>query len=59
MIVITKSPENFSELGKLSCTDGDAALEQVRKLVSTLYDQRGNEYSYHHDLNKLRTRIAR
>ena len=43
--VITKSPENFSEFVKLSGTNGDAALEQARKLVSTLYDQRGNEYN--------------
>ena len=33
MKVITKSPENFSELVKLSGTDDDAALEQARKLV--------------------------
>ena len=36
MKVITKSPENFIELVKFSGTDGDAALEQSRKLVSTL-----------------------
>ena len=59
MKVITKSPENVSEFVKLSGTDGDAALQQVRKLVSTLYDQQGKEYNYHHDLNKLRTRIAK
>ena len=56
MIVIIKSPEHFSELVKLSGTDGDAALEQARKLASTLYDQRGKEY---HDFKKLRTRIAK
>ena len=39
MKVILKSSENFSELVKLSGTDFDAALEQARKLVSTLYDQ--------------------
>ena len=57
MKVIIKSPDNFSELVKLSGTDGDAALEHARKLVSTLYDQRGKDYNYHHNLNKLRTRI--
>ena len=41
MKVIIKSSENFSELVKLSGTDRDAALEHPRKLVSTLYDQRG------------------
>ena len=45
MKVITKSPDNFSELVKLSGTDDDAALDQARKLVSTLYDQRGKEYN--------------
>ena len=40
-------------------TDGYATLEQARKLVSSLYDQRGKEYNYHHDLNKLRTRMAK
>ena len=59
MKVITKSPENFIECVKLSGTDGDAALEQARKLLSTLYDQRGKEYNYHHDLDKFRTRIAK
>ena len=59
MKVITKTPENFSELVKLSGTDGDAALEQARKLVSSLYDQPGTEYNYHHDLNNVRTRIAK
>ena len=59
MKVITKSPENFSEFVKLSGTDGVAALQQARKLVSTLYDQQGKEYKYHHDLNKFRTRIAK
>ena len=49
MKVITKTPENFS----------DASLEQARKLVSRWYDQRGKEYNYHHDLNKLRTRMAK
>ena len=43
MKVITKTPENFSELVKLSGTDGDAALEQARKLVYSLYDQPGKE----------------
>ena len=51
MKVITKSPEIVSEFVKLSGTDGDAALQQARKLVSTVYDQ--------HDLNKFRTRIAK
>ena len=41
MKVITKFPDNFSELVKLSGTDDDAASE----LVSTLYDQRGKEYN--------------
>ena len=62
MKVITKSTENFSELVKLPGTDRDATIEQARELVSTLYDQRGKEYNYHdyhHDLNKLRTRIAK
>ena len=59
MKVITKAPENFSELVKLSGTDADATLEQARKLVSSFYDQRGKEYNYHHDLNKLRTRMAK
>ena len=52
MKVITKSPENVSEFVKLSGTDGDAALQQARKLVYTLYDQQGKVYNYHHDLNK-------
>ena len=59
MKVITKTPENFSELVKLSGTDGDATLQQARKLFSSLYDQRGKEYNYHNDLNKLRTRMAK
>ena len=33
MKVITKSPENVSKFVKLSGTDGDAALQQARKLV--------------------------
>ena len=57
--VITKSPENVSEFVKLSGTDGDAALQQARKLVYTLYDQQGKVYNYHHDLNKCMTRIAK
>ena len=59
MKVITKTPEHFSELVQLSGTDGDATLEQARKVVSSLYDQRGKEYNYHHDLNKLRIRMAK
>ena len=59
MKVITKTPENFSELVKLPGTNGDATLEQARKLVSSLYDQQGKEYNNHHDLNKLRTRMAK
>ena len=45
MKVIIKSTEHFSKIVKLSRTDGDAALEQARKLVSTLYDQRGKGYT--------------
>ena len=59
MKVITESPENLSDFFKLSGTDGDAALQQARKLVSNLYDQQGKEYKYHHDLNKFKTRIAK
>ena len=60
MKVLTKSPEQFKGLSKISGNDTAAAVSEARNCINAnLYVQKGKYKIYHQELNKLRTYISK
>jgi hypothetical protein len=55
---LKETPNQFSDLSRIECSDIDDSVDLSRKLVSRLYDPKGKSKRCHIDLNKLRVKLA-
>ena len=56
--VLKETADYFKDIEKLGNSDKDEAFTCSRKLVARLYDQRKHFQTSHHDMNKLRVKVA-
>jgi hypothetical protein len=55
---LKETPNQFSDLSRIECSDIDDSVDLSRKLISRLYDPKGKSKRCHIDLNKLRVELA-
>jgi hypothetical protein len=55
---LKETPNQFSDLSRIECSDIDDLVDLSRKLISRLYDPKGKSKRCHIDLNKLRVKLA-
>jgi 5-bromo-4-chloroindolyl phosphate hydrolysis protein len=55
---LKETPNQFSDLSRIECSDIDDSVDLSRKLISRLYDPKGKSKRCHIDLNKLRVKLA-
>jgi hypothetical protein len=55
---LKETPNQFSDLSRIECSDIDDSVDLSRKLISRLYDPKGKSKRCHIDLNKLPVKLA-
>ena len=55
---LKETPNQFSDLSRIECSDIDDSVDLSRKLISRLYDPKGKSKRCHIDLNKLQVKLA-
>ena len=55
---LKETPNQFSDLSRIECSDIDDSVDLSRKLISRLYDPKGKSKRCHIDLIKLRVKLA-
>jgi hypothetical protein len=55
---LKETPNQFSDLSRIECSDIDDSVDLSRKLISRLYDPKGKSKRCHIDLDKLRVKLA-
>jgi hypothetical protein len=56
--VLKETPNQFSDLSRIECSDIDDSVDLSWKLISRLYNPKGKSKRCHIDLNKLRVKLA-